>query len=176
MAFLEFAHILWEAAKPTIVLTDNQSVTRSFQNNAIPPALWNACDYLLHFNFKIAHSAGSVNTVVDFLSRLEFKITEKIRLKIREDIQTMSIEVTTSSSEVTDEEKFFFTQADKNDESEEQTLEQKRTVQTKCEALGSNWRTTLLENKCEKIHKDRRKHYVVFHEWSQSKCTNASKE
>ena len=27
MAFLEFAHILWEAIKPTIVLTDNKSVT-----------------------------------------------------------------------------------------------------------------------------------------------------
>ena len=42
MAFLEFAHILWEATKPTIVLTDNKSVTRSFQTKAIPPALWNA--------------------------------------------------------------------------------------------------------------------------------------
>ena len=39
MAFLEFAHILWEATKPTIVLTDNKSVTRFFQTKAIPPAL-----------------------------------------------------------------------------------------------------------------------------------------
>ena len=31
MAFLEFAHILWEATKPTIVSTDNKSVTRFFQ-------------------------------------------------------------------------------------------------------------------------------------------------
>ena len=31
IAFLEFAHILWEATKPTIVLTDNKSVTRFFQ-------------------------------------------------------------------------------------------------------------------------------------------------
>ena len=30
MAFLEFAHILWKATKPTIVLTDNKSVTRFF--------------------------------------------------------------------------------------------------------------------------------------------------
>ena len=30
MAFLEFAHILWETTKPTIVLTDNKSVTRFF--------------------------------------------------------------------------------------------------------------------------------------------------
>ena len=83
MAFLEFAHILWEATKPTIVLTDNKSVTRFFQTKAIPPALWNACDYVLQFNFKFAHIAGSVNTAADFLSRLELKVTEKIRLKIR---------------------------------------------------------------------------------------------
>ena len=82
MAFLEFAHILWEATKPTIVLIDNKSVTRLFQTKAIPPALWNACDYVLQFNFKIAHIAGSVNTAADFLSRLEHKVTEKIRLKI----------------------------------------------------------------------------------------------
>ena len=71
MAFLEFAHILWEATKSTIVLTDNKSVTHFFQTKAIPPAVWNACDYVLQYNFKIAHIAGSVNTAADFLSRLE---------------------------------------------------------------------------------------------------------
>ena len=81
MAFLEFAHILWEATKPTSVLTDNKSVTRFFQTKAIPPSLWNACDYVLQFNFKIAHIAGSVNTAADFLSRLEVKVTERICLK-----------------------------------------------------------------------------------------------
>ena len=125
MAFLEFAHILWEARKPTIVLTDNKSVTRFFQTKAIPPALWNACDYVLQFNFKIAHIAGSINTAADFLSRLELKVTEKICLKIREDIQTTPIEVTTSSSDVADEEHVFFTHADDAKESEEQTLERK---------------------------------------------------
>ena len=124
MAFLEFAHILWEATKPTIVLTDNKSVTRFFQTKAIPPALWNACDYVLQCNFKIAHIAGSVNTAAVFLSRLELKVTEKIRLKIREDIHTTPIEVTTSS-DVADEEQIFFTSADDVKESEEQTLERK---------------------------------------------------
>ena len=125
MAFLEFAHTLWEATKPTIVLTDNKSVTRFFQTKAIPPALWNACDYVLQFNFKIAHFAGSVNTAADFLSRLELKVTEKIRLKIREDIHTTPIEVTTSSSDVADEEQIFFTHANDDKESEKQTLERK---------------------------------------------------
>ena len=79
MAFFEFAHILWEATKPTIVLTDNKSVTRFFKTT--PQALWNACDYVLQFNFKKAHIAGSVNTAADFLSRLELKVTEKYVLK-----------------------------------------------------------------------------------------------
>ena len=125
MAFFEFAHILWEATKPTIVLTDHKSVTRFFQTKAIPPALWNASDYVLQFNFKIAHIAGSVNTAADFLSRLELKATEKIGLKIREDIHTTPIEVTTSSFDVADEEHIFFTHADDAKESEEQTLERK---------------------------------------------------
>ena len=46
IAFLEFAHFLWEATKPTIVLTVNKSVTRFFQTKSIPPVLWNACDYV----------------------------------------------------------------------------------------------------------------------------------
>ena len=125
MAFLEFAHILWETTKPTIVLTDNKSVTRFFQTKAIPPSLWNACDYVLQFNFKIAHIAGSVNTAADFFSRLELKVTERIRLKNREDVQTAPIEVTTSSSDVADEEQFFFTQTDDQDETEEQILQRR---------------------------------------------------
>ena len=71
MAFLEFAHYLWEATKPTIVLTDNKPVTRFLKTKAIPPALSNACDYVFQFNFKRAHLDGSVNTAADFLSRLE---------------------------------------------------------------------------------------------------------
>ena len=106
--FLEFAHILWEATKATIVLTDKKSITRFFQTKANPPALWNECDYVLQFNFKIAHSAGSVNTADIFLSGLELKVMEKIRLKIPEGNQTTPIEVTTPSLDVADEEQFFF--------------------------------------------------------------------
>ena len=86
---------------------------------------------MLQFNFKIAHIAGSVNTAADFLSRLELKVTEKIHLKIREDVQTTPIEVSTSSSDVADEEQFFFTQPDTLDETEEQTLQRKEHSQKK---------------------------------------------
>ena len=79
---------------------------------------------MLQFNFKIAHIGSSVNTVADFFSRLELKVMEKIRLKVREDIQTTPIEVTTSSSDATAEKEFFFTQAENENESEQQAPEQ----------------------------------------------------
>ena len=122
MEFLEFAH--------TIVLTDNTSVIKFFQTKAIPPSLWNACDYVLRVNCKIADIAGSVNTAAAFLSRLELKATEKIHLKIR-DGQTTPIEVTTSSSDVADEEQFFFMQADGQEETEEQILQRNEQSQKK---------------------------------------------
>ena len=84
---------------------------------------------MLQFNFKIAHIAGSVNTAADFLSRLELKVTEKMHLKIREDVQTTPIEVSTTSSDVADEEQFFFTQPDSQDETEEQILQRKEQSQ-----------------------------------------------
>ena len=58
LAFLEFAHVFWEATKPKVVLTDNKLVTIFFQTKTFPPALWNACDYMMQFNFKIAHAAA----------------------------------------------------------------------------------------------------------------------
>ena len=129
MEFLEFAHNLWETSKSTIVLTENKSVTRFFQTKASPPSLWNACDYVRQFSFKIVHFAGPVNTAADFLSRLELKVTEKIYLKIREDVQTSHKEVSTSSSDVADEEQFFFTQPDSQYKTEEQNPQRKKQSQ-----------------------------------------------
>ena len=153
MAFLESAHILWEATKPTIVLTDSKSVNRFFQTKAILTALWNACDYVLQFNLKIAHIAGSVITAADFLSRLELKVTEKLRLKTREDIQTTHIEVTTFSSDVADEEQFFFTQADKNDKSEEQALERKEQSTQNTKQWAANGESSILKTSVKDITK-----------------------
>ena len=92
---------------------------------------------MLQFNFKIAHIAGSVNTAADFLSRLELKVTEKIHLKIREDVQTAPIGVSTSSSDVADEEQLFLTQPDSQDETEEQILQRK----TQSEKNAEEWVT-----------------------------------
>ena len=50
----------------------------------------------------------------------------KIRLKTWEGVQATTIEVTTSFADVADEKQFFVNQADNQNESDEQTLQQKR--------------------------------------------------
>ena len=45
-AFLKYSHILWKTTIPTLLLTNNRSVTRLFQTKITPLALWNACDYV----------------------------------------------------------------------------------------------------------------------------------
>ena len=67
----------------------------------------------------------------DFLSRLELKVTERIRLKTREDVQTTTIEVTMSSSDVADEEQFSFRQTYGQDEMEEHILQRKEQSREK---------------------------------------------
>ena len=71
---------------------------------------------MLQVNFKYGHIADLVKIAAEFLSRLELRVTEKMRLKIREDIQTTPIGVTTSSWDVADQEQFFLTQTDNEDE------------------------------------------------------------
>ena len=123
-AFLEYSHILWGTNKPTIVLTDNKSVTRFFQTKMIPPALWNACDYVMQFNFLIAHVPGKMNTAADFLSRLELDPKEKLQLTLRNDIETKPIEVNIQNADITQEEQFFFLD-EEEDETEEQIWQRK---------------------------------------------------
>ena len=77
MAFKEFGDIFWGATKPVIIMTDSKSVTRFFQTKMIPPPVWNSCDFVLQFNFAIAHFPGKTNAAADFLSRLEMDPNEK---------------------------------------------------------------------------------------------------
>ena len=108
---------------------------------------------MLQFIFKLAHNAGSVNTAADFRSRLEFKVTEKIRLEIREDIHTTPIEVTTSSSDVADEEQFSFTHADDINESEEQTLERKERSRQNAKQWAVNEESPVLKTSVREFTK-----------------------
>ena len=80
-AFLEYSHIFWETTLPTLVMTDNRSVTSFFQTKAIPPTLWNASDYVLQFNFQFMHVTGTQNTAADFLSRIDLNPKKKSRTK-----------------------------------------------------------------------------------------------
>ena len=106
-AFVEFGHLMWKSTFPVIVFTDNRSVTRFFHTKMIPPALWNACDFVLQYNFVIAHVAGSMNTAAIFLSRTEVDPTEKIEMTIRNDIPTKAIEVSIQSSGIVEEEHIY---------------------------------------------------------------------
>ena len=108
---------------------------------------------MLQFNFKIAHIAGSVNTAADFLSRLELKVTENIRLKIREVIQTTPIEVTTSSSDVADEEQLFFTQTDNDNESEESNLDRKEQSKQNAKKWAINEQSPVLKTTVKQLTK-----------------------
>ena len=115
-AFKEFGHIFWGTAKPVIILTDDKSVTRFFQTKIIPPPLWNACDFVIQFNFTIPHIAGKKNTAADYLPRMEMDPTEKLVLKIRADVEPQPIEVNVQSAGVSEEEQVFFTEDDNETE------------------------------------------------------------
>ena len=108
-AFKEFGHIFWGATKPVSIMTDSKSVTRFFQTKMIPPPLWNACDFVLHFNFTNAHILGKMNTAADFSFRLEMDPNEKKILNIREDIPTKPIEVSIESTGIAQKETVFLT-------------------------------------------------------------------
>ena len=85
---------------PVVVFTDNCSVTCFFQTKILPSPLSNACDYVLQYNFVIAHVAVAMNTAADFLSRAEINPTEKLEMNIRNDVTTQAIEVNIQSTAV----------------------------------------------------------------------------
>ena len=64
------------------MLTDKRSVTRFLQTKTTPAALWNACDNVLQFKFRITRVAGPQNTAADFLLRLELTPKRKNPIEI----------------------------------------------------------------------------------------------
>ena len=97
---------------------------------------------MLQLNFKIAQDAGSTNTAVDDLSKPQHKVSEKIRLKSRQDQQTTLIEVANSSSDVNNEEQVSFTQRNPDIETESQTFERKKQSRKKAAEWMANMETT----------------------------------
>ena len=70
------------------------------------------------------HVAGTLNTMADFLSRLEITPKEKIELTIREDIRTTPIQINMQLTDVADDEQQFFV-PDEQFETEEEILQRK---------------------------------------------------
>ena len=134
-------------------MRDNRSVTGFFQTEAIPPTLWNACDYILQFNFRITHVAGTLNTAADFLSRLELTSKEKIEFTIREDIQTLPIQTKMQSNYVAEEEQQFFL-PDETIETGEKTLTIKQRAKERAQTEAHTQITaTIQEANIIPIHK-----------------------
>ena len=92
----------------------------------IPPVFWNACDYVLQYNFVIAHVAGTMNTAADFLSRTEVDPTEKLEMTNRNDIHTKAIEVNIQSSGIVEKEQIYVLPDDQIDEN--QLWEEKQNI------------------------------------------------
>ena len=108
----QLGHIFWGTQKPVIILTDNKSVTRFFQTKIILQTLLKICNYVIQFNFTIAHIPGKNNTAADYLSCLESSPKAKLILKIREGIPTTSIDRHVLLAEVFEREQTFYTEDD----------------------------------------------------------------
>ena len=106
-------------------MTDSKSVTRFFQTKMISPLLWNACDFVLQFNFTIARIPGKMNTAADFLPRLAMDPNEKLNLKFREDIPTKPVEVNIESTGIAQEETIFFDPTDQLETTEKELWKRK---------------------------------------------------
>ena len=135
-AIIEFGHLMWGSTFPVIVFTDNRSVTRFFHTEMIPPALWNACDYVFQYNFVIAHVAGSMKTAANFLSRTEVDPTEKLEMVIGNDIHTKAIEANIQSSGIVEEEQIYVLPDEEIDEN--QLWAEKRNIRNQAQTETNN--------------------------------------
>ena len=146
LVFLEFAHFLGETTK-----TDNRPHRQQMghtifanqsKSTSIVERMW-IC-FAIPFQISKHHwlSQHCSQIFVQTGSQSHGEDTPQIR----EDIQTTPIDVTTCSSDRADEEQFFFTLANNENESENQTLNRKKTISTRCETMGSEWGTILIEN------------------------------
>ena len=92
-----FAHFIWGATKPVLVLTDNRSLTQFFQSKSIHPSLWNCLDRVLSFNILLAHIPGKANSAADFLSRMQTDPNLKLQIKLTDHVPVREIEIDTEA-------------------------------------------------------------------------------
>ena len=81
---------------------------------------------MIQFNFVIAYIPGAQITAADYLSRLQADPKDKLVMKIREDVQTLPIEMNVESAGVSQEEQIFYTNDDV--ETEEQKWARKEAI------------------------------------------------
>ena len=86
-----FAHLVWGADKPLLILTDNKSLTRFFQAKTVPASSWNAVDHVLSFRFVLGHIPRRANLAADDLSRLPIESSEKLTLLLRDRLPIMEV-------------------------------------------------------------------------------------
>ena len=91
-------------------------MTRFFLTKIVSPSLWNACDYVIQFNLVIADIPGAQKTAADNFSGLEADPKDKLVMKIREDVQTVPIEINVQSAGVSQEEQIFYANDDETEE------------------------------------------------------------
>ena len=93
-AFEIIEHYIWGVSnKPTVVLTDNKSVTRFLKAKWLPGKLWNAVDYVLSFNFVIGHITGKANAAADYLFRVHINPAIKMKMKLEDQIPLHKIRI-----------------------------------------------------------------------------------
>ena len=93
-----FAHFIWGATKPVLVLTDNKSLTQFFQSKSIHPSLWNCLDRVLSFNILLAHIPGKANSAADFLSRMQTDPNLTLQIKLTDHVPIREIEIETEAN------------------------------------------------------------------------------
>ena len=81
----EFAHILWGVKKPTIVMTDNQALTRFSESKIVSPNLWNLCYQALQYDFVLAHVPCTENPAAEYLSPLDIRPEERIHFMLTDE-------------------------------------------------------------------------------------------
>ena len=92
-----FAHFIWGATKPVLVLTDNRSLTDFFQSKSIHASPRTCLDRVLSFYIFLAHIPGKANSAADFLSRMETDPNLALQIKLMDRVPVCEIEIETDA-------------------------------------------------------------------------------
>ena len=92
-----FAHFIWGATKPVLILTDNRRLTQSFQSKSIHPSLRSCLDRILSFNILLALFLGKANSAAYFLPRMQTDPNLTLQIKLTDRVLIREIETQTEA-------------------------------------------------------------------------------